>query len=173
MGTARAARWYVDVLDLRVALGALLLLSACATSTSTVSSSPSPAATSSACRDVAQVDAALEHFAAAFNSGDPATIRRALSPELWALSFNVLGRDDVAYGRDSAVEHLVARRSDGDVLEFRHAQVNELSGWDGAAQIGPVQFALRRGQTLVLLDGKGALYCGGPAMGIKVLGLGD
>jgi hypothetical protein len=151
---------------------ALLVLSACTTSSSTTASR-SVAPATSACRDVAQVEATLARFAAAFNSGDEATIRGALSPELWALSFNVLGRNDVAYDRDSAVQHVLARQRDGDRLEFRHVQVNELAGWDGAAQIGPVQFALRRGPTLLLLDGKGALYCGGSVVGIKVLGLAD
>ncbi len=152
---------------------ALLVLSACAPSASTASPSAVAAAPTAACRDVGQVDAVLRQFAAAFNSGDTATIRHVLSAELWALSFTVLGRTDVAYGRDSAIEHVVARQRDGDVLEFRNVQVNELSGWDGAAQIGPVQFALRRGQTVLLLDGKGALYCGGSVTGIKVLALGD
>ena len=53
-----------------------------------------------------------------------------------------------------------------------HVQVNELVGWDGAAHIGPVAFILsNRADATVGLDGKGALYCGGTAKGIKVLGL--
>ena len=112
-------------------------------------------------------------FAAAFNSGDETTVRAALSSDLWALSFNVLGRNDVAYGRESAVQRVLALQRDGDRLEFRTVQVNELVGWDGAAQIGPVHFTLRRGQSAFQLDGKGAVHCGGPAAGIKVLGLGD
>ncbi len=102
-------------------------------------------------------------------------MRAALSADLWALSFNVLGHNDVAYGREAAVQHVLARQREGDRLEFRQVQVNELAGWDGAAQIGPVQFALRRGQATFQLDGKGAVYCGGPGAGagVKVLGLGD
>ncbi len=172
-GTAREPPQYCVVIDLHVAVCALLLFSACAPATSTASSASVARAATSACRDLAQVEEMLAQFAAAFNSGDEATVRSALSPELWALSLHVLGQNDVAYGRDSAVQHVVARQRDGDRLEFRHVKVNELAGWDGAAQIGPMQFALRRGQTLRLLDGKGALYCGGSDAGIKVLGLSD
>jgi len=100
-------------------------------------------------------------------------VRAALSSDLWALSFNVLGHNDVAYDRESAVAHVLARQREGDRLEFRQVQVNELAGWDGAAQIGPVQFALHRGQATFQLDGKGAVYCGGSVAGVKVLGLGD
>lgn len=100
-------------------------------------------------------------------------MRAALSSDLWALSLTLRGQNDVAYGRENAVRYVLARQRNGDRIEFRNVQVNELAGWDGAAQIGPVRFTLRRDQETFELDGKGAVYCGGPATGVKVLGLGD
>lgn len=114
----------------------------------------------------------LAHFASAFNSGDPAAIQATLSPEFWALSFSVRGHHQVAYTRDGAIRMIIERQEAGDRLEFVRAQVNELVGWDGAAHVGPVTFALRRSANAVELHGKGALYCAGAVRGIKVLGIG-
>lgn len=162
---------------LRVVACATFVLSACATSAPAGGSvAPSPSVATSAttaCRSQAQVEGWLTRFATAFNSGDEATVRAALSPDLYALSFTVLGHNDAAYGRESAVQQVLARQREGDRLEFRQVTVNELTGWDGAAQFGPLRFTLRRGQAAFELDGKGAVYCGGPAAGVKVLGLGD
>lgn len=87
------------------------------------------------------------------------------------MSVSVGGRHEVAYSREDAVQYLLERNRAGHRLEFLHVQVNELVGWDGAAHIGPVAFVLRSADGPVTLDGKGALYCGGRARGIKVLGL--
>ena len=165
------------VVALRVLACAACVLVACASSSPASSAElPSPSVASSAttaCRDRAQVEDWLARFAAAFNSGDEAKVRAVRSPDLWALSFTVLGHNDAAYGRESAVQDVLARQREGDRLELRQVTVNELAGWDGAAQVGPVRFGVRRGQAVYELAGKGAVCCAGPAAGLKVLGLGD
>lgn len=134
---------------------------------------PGIPAGSEPCAVVSDVEAALNQFADAFNSGDAAAIRSSLSPEFWALSLSVRGHHEVAYAQEDAVRYVLERQRAGDRLEFRRVQVNDLVGWDGAAHIGPVAFVLRRGAAEIELDGKGALYCGGSTQGIKVLGLGS
>jgi hypothetical protein len=133
--------------------------------------SPGTPSGTQGCRDAGQVEALLKEFASAFNSGDAAALRATLSTEIWAVSLSVRGRHDVAYSRDDAVRYLLERHQEGDRLDFVRVQVNELVGWDGAAHVGPVAFVLNRADATVGLDGKGALYCGGTAKGIKVLGL--
>ena len=120
------------------------------------------------CRDQGEVEAVLRQFAVAFNSGDPDAMRATLSEEFWAISFP----HGVAYTRNDAVRFVVERQGAGERLEFRHVQVNGLVGWDGAAHVGPVEFALLRSGETIHLSGKGALFCGGSLRGIKVLGLG-
>ena len=120
------------------------------------------------CRSQDAVEGVLREFAEAFNSGDPAKLENVLSEEFWAVS--VAAR--YAYTRPDAITMLLERHSAGDRLEFRRVTVNGLSGWDGAAHIGPVELTLRRDETTSLLSGKGALYCAGRARGIKVIGLG-
>lgn len=118
-----------------------------------------------------QVEEVLRAFATAFDTGDEPQLRTTLSPLLWAISLSVSGKGQAAYGRDDAVRFLRERHEQGDRLEFQQVHVNELAGWDGAAQFGPVTFSLERGGATITLDGKGELYCDGPDRGIGALGL--
>jgi SnoaL-like domain len=169
----------------------LSLAAACSTPASAVlasrSSAPTPSAAGTTfpdrasstppgadtCQAASEVEAVLAQFASAFNAGDAEAIRAVLSSEFWALSLTLGGQNETAYGRDDAVRYVMQRQRAGDRLEFVRVQVNELAGWDGAAQIGPVAFLLRRGATSTELQGKGALYCRGGARGIKVLAMAD
>ncbi|MDE3097131.1 MAG: hypothetical protein KGK07_14175 [Chloroflexota bacterium] len=125
------------------------------------------------CASASQVEEVLRQFTTAFNSGSGDAIERMLSSELWAVSLNVAGKAEAAYGRGDAARYLVDRYDSGDRLRFVGVKVNDLVGWDGAAQFGPIDFTLARAGSPIDISGKGALYCGGAASGIKVLGLGD
>ena len=142
---------------LLVCLGVAAACSTTGSATSSAQSPSTPALRTEACLTTNEVEAALVQFASAFNSGDEATIRATLSTELWALSFTVGGRHEPSYGREDVVRCVLARQSAGDRLEFIRAQLKELAGWDGAAQVGPLTFSLRRGDTTFTLQGKGAL----------------
>jgi hypothetical protein len=120
------------------------------------------------CRSQEAVEIVLLEFARAFNTADVGALEAVLSQEFWAVA--VAGY--YAYSREDAVTMIRERQRTGDRLEFRRVTVNGLVGWDGAAHIGPVEFALRRDGGASVIAGKGALYCGGRARGITVIGVG-
>lgn len=124
-----------------------------------------------ACRDSAEVEAALSAFASAFNSGDEAAIRAVLSTSFWGVFVNVPGRSEAAYTRDDTVRYLVERGQSGDRLAFGPPEVSGLVAWDGAAHFGTVAVSLRRGDSVIEAQGRGALYCAGGAKGIKILSI--
>lgn len=160
---------------------ACLLVAASCTNTGAAPAAPSsPASRADArsadaerCASAEQVEQILRGFTTAFNSGNSDSIERTLSSALGAVSLNVGGKAEAAYGRVDAVRYLVGRYTAGDRLRFVRVKVNELAGWDGAAQLGPIDLTLERAGSAIDVSGKGALYCGGAASGITVLGLGD
>lgn len=123
------------------------------------------------CRDNAEVEAVLRAFASAFNSGDDHAIRAAVSTSFWGVFMNLPGRNEAAYTRDDAVRYLVERSQAGDRLAFGQPQVSGLVAWDGAAHFGAVAVSLRRGDSVIEVQGRGALYCAGSAKGIKILSI--
>lgn len=163
-----------------LAITCLLVAAGCTGSGSAPTPPPLPAASADArsadaerCASTQQVEEVLRRFTTAFNSGNSDSIEGTLSSALWAVSLVVGGKGEAAYGRADAVRFLVGRYQAGDRLRFVRVTVNELAGWDGAAQFGPIDLTLERAGSAIDLSGKGALYCGGAASGITVLGLGD
>jgi hypothetical protein len=126
------------------------------------------------CRAVHEIQAILASFTQAVNSGDRAAIEAAVSPSAHWFSLTTSGGNEVAYGHDDIVSHLVAMSAAGDrfITTPTPDQVT-LVAWDGAGHFGLTAFTFERNGQRHRLVGKGALYCGGSARGVEVMGLAD
>ena len=165
----------------------LLVLGACVAPPGTRSGQPSASGTTSQpsalataaqpqaeqCRADSEITSSLEAFARAVNDGDRAGVEAVVSLAAEWFSLTTPDGHEVAYGREKIVEHLIAMHGAGDrfVAPPTPSQPT-LVAWDGAGHFGVAPFTFERGGKRMQLSGKGALYCGGRARGIKVLSLG-
>lgn len=125
------------------------------------------------CRADSQITSSLEAFARAVNDGDRAGVEAVVSSAAQWFSLTTPAGHEVAYGRENIVERLIAMHVAGDRF-VASPTPNQLTlvAWDGAGHFGLAPFTFERGGKRIELSGKGALYCGGRARGIKVLSLG-
>jgi hypothetical protein len=158
---------------MRVLLLLALLASACDRDVSPApTATPEPApGTTQPCRSAEQVARTIDRFVAAFNSGDPAAVRAAVSRYAEWISLSTRGLQDGVYGQDDIVVHLLRRQRAGDRLAAPMVRVNELVKWDGSAHFEVEALRLTRGGQGVELRGKGVLQCDGRGVGVILLSL--
>jgi hypothetical protein len=80
---------------------------------------------------------------------------------------------EVAYGHDIA-RRLLEMHSAGDhFVTTPTPNQFTLEAWDGAGHFGLAPFMFERGGRMILLAGKGIVYCGGTARGVAVMSLAE